>query len=415
VLLMQPTPTRSVRSFDLGIGRRFFVAFFCVVVCQGLVGFSLADTGVIQSETPYFSPMPQQVPLLPDGMVAAPEVPTEGFVASPYAEVLPVHSWPRWFAGASGLVMTRTLPAGHSVSALPGSGVVLATNNAAATWPGGVDLHFGRWLGSRHEHAIETIYWGLYNIGGSATATDPAGRLVAIPQAPGVQVDGVPAGSFLTNAAQQSISRNDLVNNIEINWLFAPNGRPEFLDEDDRRISFMWLAGFRFFELQDILTLTSVAAVPPPGASSDQLSLKIATNNNLYGGQLGTKFDWRFFPHVRLSIVPKFLLAGNAVTNTSTLASGSGVNATFPGGSPVNVHSTAGTFAYVGSVDTGVAWDITPRWSLSMGYRVVGVGNVALSDQSWPNSITSPASLSVLNTAGSTIVHGGFAGFEGRY
>jgi hypothetical protein len=69
----------------------------------------------------------------------------------------------------------------------------------------------------------------------------------------------------------------------------------------------------------------------------------------------------------------------------------------------------------VGSVDTGVAWDITPRWSLSMGYRVVGVGNVALSDQSWPNSITSPASLSVLNTAGSTIVHGGFAGFEGRY
>lgn len=384
------------------------------VVCQAFVGFSRADTGAIQPGTPYVSSM-QQMPLPLDGVVAAPGVPDEGLVAGPSTDVIPVQAWPRWFAGASGLVMTRTLPAGHAVSALPGSGVVLTTSNAAATWPGGVDLHFGRWLGSRQEHAVETIYWGLYNIGSSETAADPAGRLAAIPQAPGVQVGSVPAGSFLNNAAQQSIARNDLVNNIEINWLFAPNGRPEFLDEDDRRVSFMWLAGFRFFELQDILTLTSVAAAQPPASSSDQLSLKIATNNNLYGGQVGTKFDWRFFPHVRLSIVPKFLLAGNAVSSTSTMASGSGVIATFPGGAPVNVHSTAGTFAYVGSVDTGVAWDITPRWSLSMGYRVVGVGNVAQSDQSWPNSVTSPASLSVLNTAGSTIVHGGFAGFEGRY
>ena len=183
----------------------------------------------------------------------------------------------------------------------------------------------------------------------------------------------------------------------------------------------MWLAGFRFFELQDVVTFTSLSGSAPPGATfgtqggADQALLSVATNNNLFGGQIGLKFDWRVLPQVRLAIVPKFMLGGNAVTNTSFLSSGAGSPATFPGGSAVNVHSATSTFATVGSVDTGVAWDVTPAWTLSMGYRVVGVGNVIQSDAVWPTSITSAGSLSTLSTSGSSIIHGGFAGFEGRF
>jgi hypothetical protein len=81
----------------------------------------------------------------------------------------------------------------------------------------------------------------------------------------------------------------------------------------------------------------------------------------------------------------------------------------------VQVHSTASTFSYLGSLDAGLAWDVTRHWSLSLGYRVVGVGNIAQSAPAWPTSVTSPSSLSHINTVGSTFVHGGFAGFEGRY
>ena len=248
-------------------------------------------------------------------------------------ELLP--DWPRWYAGATGLVMTRTLPNGAATSVLPGQGVVLATNNADATWPGGVDLHVGRWLGARQQHAIEAVYWGVYNMGATASVNSPGNHLQAIPQAPGVNVGKSPASDFLRNARAQEISRNDLVNDVEINWVYAPMGRPEFLTEGDGPVTLTWLAGFRFFELQDILNYTSLAGSVPQGATfgvnggANQLGLNVATNNNIYGAQIGGRADWHVLPQLRLLSVGKFMIGGNSITATSGMASGNGVEATF--------------------------------------------------------------------------------------
>jgi hypothetical protein len=351
----------------------------------------------------------------PPPMYIADPLTAEGFAGIPVgdaADMLP--HWPRWFAGASGLVMTRTLPAG-TATMLPAGGVQLTTSSAAATWPGGLDLHVGRWFGPRQQHAVEFIYWGVYGIGSAATATTSPPTIDAIPQAPGVGIGSTPASAYLTNAAAQTISRSDLVNDVEINWIYAPGGRPEFLSQDpslpSRPINLMWLAGFRFFQLEDVLTQTSF----PGGGAPGTLDLGVATNNNLYGAQIGAKFDWRFLSHVRFSAVPKFMIAGNSITNTASLATGAGTQAVFPSGDPANVHSTLGVFSWLGSVDTGLAWDVTERWSLSVGYRVVGVGNIAQADGQWPTMISSPASISGIDAGSSTIIHGGFAGFEGRY
>ena len=286
-----------------------------------------------------------------------------GFPTRVEPELFP--EWPRWFAGASGLVMTRTLPGG-AVSTGPG-GLVFDTSDASASWPGGVDLRIGRWFGARQQNAVELIYWGVYNIG-STTA----------------QTAGADAGT---------LQRSDLVNDVEINWLYSLGERPEFLSRD-RRVNLMWLAGFRYFQLQDVLTLDAQTPVT---------DLEVATNNNLYGGQVGAKFDWAFAPRWRFSAVPKFLFAGNSITNTSTL-DGDGV------------YSTLGVFSWLGSVDTLVAWDVTDRWSLWMGYRVVGVGNISQADQQWPTAIPpAPADLSGIAAGSESIIHGGFAGFEARY
>ena len=172
----------------------------------------------------------------------------------------------------------------------------------------------------------------------------------------------------------------------------------------------MWLAGFRFFQLEDVLTASTSSA-----PSGSPLDFGVATNNNLYGGQVGAKFDWRFANRLRFNAVPKFMLAGNSITNTSTLGTAAGTPAVFTAsGAPVNVHSTLGVFSWLGSVDTGVAWDVADRWSLSLGYRVVGVGNIAQADGQWPTLITNE-SLSGIAAGSSTIIHGGFAGFEARY
>jgi hypothetical protein len=45
----------------------------------------------------------------------------------------------------------------------------------------------------------------------------------------------------------------------------------------------------------------------------------------------------------------------------------------------------------------------------------VGVGNIAQADGQWPALISSPDSLSGIAAGSETIIHGGFAGFQGRY
>ena len=121
--------------------------------------------------------------------------------------------WPRWFFGATGLVMTRTLPSG-AATMQPLAGSQLITSDAGFGWPGGVDLHVGRWFGPRQQHAVEAIYWGVYQMGSSATLAAGAPGIDAIPQAPTATVGGVPASDILTGAAQQRIERADVVNDV---------------------------------------------------------------------------------------------------------------------------------------------------------------------------------------------------------
>lgn len=353
-------------------------------------------------------PVPQTLPMPP--MYITDPAASGGMAGMPpsvAAEILP--DWPRWFAGASGLIMTRTLPGGTAVME-PVGGTQLTTADAAASWPGGVDLHVGRWFGDRQQHAIELIYWGVYGLGTSAGVAASPPVLDTIPHTPGVTIAGLPAASYLQNAAGQTIGRADVVNDVEINWVYSLWERPEFLPRD-RRVNLMWLAGFRYFGLGDTLTLTTTpgnAALAPP-------ALSVATANNIYGAQVGAKFDWLFLPGLRFNVVPKFMIGGNAVTNTTALDTAAGNPALFASGAPVSVHQTLGVFSWLGSVDTGLAWDVTNHWTLSIGYRVVGVGNVAQADYQWPTLLAAPGTLPGLGATSSTIIHGGFAGFEGRY
>lgn len=345
-------------------------------------------------------PMYVSDPLAGDAFAAMPVGLGDGLAAS----------WPRWFAGASGLVMTRTLPAG-SATMQPVGGVQLDTGDTGANWPGGVDVHLGRWFGVRQQHAIELIYWGIYQLGGVSSARSAPGSIQAIPQAPGVSVAGQPATGLLTNLDGQTINRSDIINDVEVNWLYSLWERPEFLPRE-RSVNLMWLVGFRFFEVSDELSLQNLGDSPPP----EDLIFDVATNNNLFGAQVGAKFDWCFLPRLRLNIVPKFMIAGNAITNTSAFVQGNGSIGTFTiDGDAARVHSTLGVFSWLGSVDTGLAWDVTDHWSLCLGYRVVGVGNIAQADDQWPNTVSSSAALSGITAGSSTIVHGGFAGFQGRY
>lgn len=320
--------------------------------------------------------------------------------------------WPRWEIAVNGLVMTRTIGAGTATMQPLADGRQLTTGDAAATWPGGVELRVGRWFGERQRQALEVVYWGGYGIGSSAglSAAPPTITAIPQPQFPGVTVGGVPATLWLDDASAQELGRTDLVNNVEINWILAGGERPEFPPRS-QSLHFAWLAGFRFFQVGDTLSLATTAADPAAGA----LLFQVATNNNLLGGQLGARLDWRFAERWRIDVVPKFMIAGNALTNTTTLSGPGGTPALFAGGIPVDVHATGSVFSWLGSLDAAVAWDITDRWTLSIGYRLVGVGDIAQADGQWPPVLVSAGALETISAGSSTLVHGGFAGFVSRF
>ena len=379
--------------------------------CCGLACLLLTFGGIGGgADTAASEPLPGDAQIQPPPMYLAEPFVETGFAGMPSCiDAADGRCWPRWFSGANGLVMTRTLPSGEATMQ-PLACSQLLTSDADFGWPGGVDLHIGRWFCDRQQHAIEMIYWCVYQMGSSATlAAGPPG-IDAIPQAPGASLGGTPAGEFLVGAAQQEITRADVVNDVEINWIYSLWDRPEFLPRE-RAVNLMWLAGFRFFQVNDQLTLTTGSGDPAIGP----LDFGVATNNNIYGGQVGAKFDWRFLPRVRFNVVPKFMIGGNAITNTSALASPTGTQATFAGGAPARAFSELGVFSWLGSVDTSIAWDVTEHWSLWLGYRVVGVGNIAQADDQWPTVISSPASLEGIAAGSETIIHGGFAGFQSRY
>jgi hypothetical protein len=200
-------------------------------------------------------------------------------------------TWPRWFAGASGLVMTRTLPAG-TATMQPLGGVQLATSDAGANWPGGVDLHMsaaGSACGSSTRSSSST--GACIGVGTSAGVVVEPRRHRRHPAGAG-RDGGWPARmrpSSPTLDAQQ-ISRSDVINDVEINWVYSLWDRPEFLPRE-RAVNLMWLAGFRFFQVGDNLTLQNTA---PSNPALGGLDFNAATNNNIYGAQVGAKFDWRF-------------------------------------------------------------------------------------------------------------------------
>ena len=69
----------------------------------------------------------------------------------------------------------------------------------------------------------------------------------------------------------------------------------------------------------------------------------------------------------------------------------------------------------MGQIDMGVGYDITCNCSLIVGYRAVGITGLALADDQVPAFLAAEGDWTDIESNGSMILHGGFAGLEFRY
>lgn len=330
-----------------------------------------------------------------------------------------------WFGSVSGLVIARN----HAnrfittVDAANPNNALLSSNLGSAGLTGGYQVQVGRRFG--YNRAVELTYWSLAPMTGSAgvsSAVTP-GPLNAAFSTANLTFNGIAASDYFNHAHQQTLERRDLVRNLELNsWYYAPeylNGSP---------FQFGWFGGFRWFQFNERLIFGSLSggggAVPAASNFGDnggasEAYLRINSNNDLVGFQVGGNLDYLRGPRLRFYSTPMFGVYGNHMSQSTSIYTGNGINALASpvGGVPGTYPFTASKndVSLLGQIDLGLKYQINERWRANAGYRIIGVSGIALGDHQMIANLSQYQFFQTIQSNGSLILHGGVFGLEANY
>jgi hypothetical protein len=202
-----------------------------------------------------------------------------------------------------------------------------------------------------------------------------------------VEIGGQPFSDFFDDSASHRIFRDDSAANYELNLFFGAFNH--------YRWTVVPFLGFRYFRFDERLGFAGLIGGSTWGANGglDQAQLSFRTVNSLYGLQLGTYANYMIFNRFGWYIGPKVGVFGNDMSNRAILARGDGLEA-------FDVTAHKSDFSLLGEIDTGFTWFFGPRFMAYMGYRVLGVTNVALGDNQFVQGIGD------VQQSGSLILHG---------
>jgi hypothetical protein len=307
-----------------------------------------------------------------------------------------------WFGAAGGLIMTRNRanPFWTTFQTNNNPNQLMNTQDAGAGWAGGGQITVGRmWCCGT---GLAFTYWGLGQMNGNSSVTDPTGNINTALSTPidlgGVNIGAQPASFFFDNAHEQRISRADNIQNFEINVLQAAW-------VNTGTFQLVGLAGFRYFRFDESLTYGSVAFGSTFGSNggANEAYLQNRVINNLYGAQIGALANVMLTQRLGLFIIPKAGIFGDQMNGRTRLYSGDGIQG-------FDIYAHKSDVSFLGEIDTGLNWAITPGLRAFVGYRVVGIANLALADNQFLPFLADSAGFAQIKQNGGLMVHGGFAG-----
>ena len=111
-----------------------------------------------------------------------------------------------------------------------------------------------------------------------------------------------------------------------------------------------------------------------------------------------------------------FGLYNDDISSTQRVYLGDGTPVTFEnGGSRARVHSTKDTVAFVGEMRFGGSYHVNCNNRITLAYRVVAIGGVALTTDQIPTTFDNPSYVGLIDSGGSIIMHGVQLGWERRF
>jgi hypothetical protein len=350
---------------------------------------------------------------------------------------------PRWcclppiYASVGALVMTRDDENAHFFSYDTGweSRQLVDSRETNFDFASGIDIRIGRqWCcGLR---AVEFVYWGVYPRdsaapfpeAGSTVATrwDVYGQLNGILNWDDVSYNGSTGDWSVNNAVAHGAFRESEFHNVEVNLLQLLGG--PMVDACGTGVSgsvccpprwrHRWLAGLRFFKFRDELVFGADTVDGVFTGAPEEIYYHLQTENYLYGIQLGHLTTLCVTQRLGLDLGIRFGLFQNRIEHEQMIGGTAGIAYINNGphyGQLFYIESEKNDVAGMGQLDLGVSYNLTPRWTVSVGYRIVAVSGVALPTAQIYPDIRGTNDGVLVDSNGSLLLHGGYFGLGYDY
>jgi hypothetical protein len=322
-----------------------------------------------------------------------------------------------WFVAGYGLAMTRddSNPVWLSYDQADIDSALLSSRHAEMDWAGGFEVHLGRYFNCGC-NAIEAVYWGLFpgEEWAGVEVWETAGGLGSSLAFDGVEYDDgtgpVAVLDIFNTANAHYVARRNLFQNVELNVLGTPSCFSCGDSCCDRpSVQLGWLAGFRYFLFDEEFIF---------GADEDPYQINVT--NQLFGFQIGAGGDFLITQCLRTFANVRMGLFGNSIDHRSQIYGPAGhAYINNPGSSADGVtwdfYSYKADVAFLGELNLGGSWQLCDWARIVGGYRAVALTGVALTTEQIPTYFADVGGVRDIDSNGSLILHGAFAGLELNY
>lgn len=334
-----------------------------------------------------------------------------------------------WYASVHALYMTRDdeNPFYFSYDDADRRRQLMPARSVNFDWTAGADVRIGRTFDCDTQ-AIEFGYWGLYPgqqeliTQGCECIGELMGTLNWEKLNYGKDNNGDPytADYYVDHAKAHLLRRDAEAHNFELNWMQCLVPCKPLDPCHGPRFQHRWLVGVRYFKFHDNLLFGSDWKYGNGKFryENDELYYNIVTNNNLIGPQLGGSGKFLIHPQWTLRYDVKFGMYGNHIEHRSVIGGSRGIatiNSGVNRGEDFCVHNSKNDVSFLGEIDLGFTRCITPRLSVSAGYRAVAVAGIAHPTDQIPHDLRMIQNVDHIDSNGSLVLHGGYLGAEYSY
>lgn len=309
---------------------------------------------------------------------------------------------PVWIGTLGGLFLARDRPNPVWLTfdnTNVNSNLLSSTDAVDDDYIAGYEIRFGRRVFDNV--FLQATYWSIGVTNDSSTIHSPSNILNTTLTVSGVPLGGTTLDHFYDNAAYHRIQRRNEFHNVELNLLSGTTYN------SGNWCSLGWLAGVRYFRFDESLLFAGASANNDfmSAGGTESAFYQIDVENNLTGGQVGGQVNWFLGPNVRLFAAPSVGIYANSISHQSRVLRGDGLEA-------FTIRSHKIDAATLAQLDLGVSASFASWVGGYIGYRVVSVSGMGLSDNQIPANLSDAGGIARIDSNGHLLLHGWTAGLQ---